>query len=82
MPTARFSVIAVSDRGDDVVVWARPEDGGDDGDPIGYVFQTKGEHGDVALAERASQLVHGTEVVVEYVAIVKDWNLAGGLSTS
>ncbi len=82
MPVVRVTVIAVSNRGDEVVVWGRAEDDSDDSDPVGYTFQTRGEHADVRLAERASELAYGTEAVIEYVAIAKDWDLARGLITS
>lgn len=63
-------------------MWGRAGDDPDDSDPVGYAFQTKGEHANIRLAERASKLAYGTEVVIEYVAIVEGWNLARGLSTS
>ncbi len=40
MPVARITVTAVSDEGDQIIVWGRPEYGSDDGEPIGFVFQT------------------------------------------
>lgn len=82
MPVARIRFTAVSDLGDQVVVGERTQGDPDDSDPVGYVFQTKGQDGDIRLAERASGLVCGTEVVVEYVVIAMDRNLARGLSTS
>ncbi len=82
MPVARIRVVAVSDLGDDVVVWGRTEDDLDDCDPVGYAFQAKGEHANIRLAERASKLAYGAEVVIEYVQIAKDWNVATGLATS
>ncbi len=82
MPIARITVTAVSDEGDNVIVWGRPEHAADDSQPIGFTFQTKGEQADVGLAERASRLARGTEAVIEYAPITKDWNLARGLSTS
>ncbi|MEN8239747.1 MAG: hypothetical protein ABFR53_11170 [Actinomycetota bacterium] len=82
MPIARITVTSVSDEGDIVIVWGRTQYGSDDSEPAGYAFQTKGEHGDVGLAERASKLVYGTEAVIEYRAITEDWNLARGLSAS
>jgi hypothetical protein len=82
MPIARIKVTAVSDEGDNVVVWGRTEYVPNDSDPVGYAFQTKGEHADIGLAERASKLASGTEAVIEYVSIAKDWNLASGLSVS
>jgi len=81
MPIARIKVTAVSDQGDNVIVWGRTEYVPDDCEPVGYAFQTKGEHADIGLAERASKLVYGTEAVIDYVAIAKDWNLARGLFT-
>jgi len=82
MSVVRVTVTAVSDQGDEVVVWGRVEEDSDGGDPVGYVFQVKGEHADLRLVKRASNLARGTEVVIEYVAIAGDWNLARGLSTS
>lgn len=80
MPAARITVTAVSDEGDSVIVWGRPEHASDDGEPIGFAFQAKGEEANVELAERASRLVCGTEVVIDYVAVTIDWNLSRGLS--
>ncbi len=82
MPIAWIKVTAVSDAGDNVVVWGRTEYVPKDSDPVGFAFQTKGEHADIGLAERASKLASGTEAVIEYVSIAKDWNLASGLSVS
>jgi len=82
MPVARIKVTAVSDHGDDVIVWGRTEHVPADSEPVGYAFQTKGEHADIRLAERASKLAYGTDAVIEYTVITKHWNLARGLSTS
>ena len=82
MPVARITVTAVSDEGDHIIVWGRPEHGSEDGKPIGFAFQTKGDLGDVELAERASRLARGTEAAIDYVPVVGDWNLARGLSAS
>lgn len=82
MPVARITVTAVSDEGDNVIVWGRSEDAPDDADPIGFAFQSKGEQADVGLAERASGLARGTEAAIEYTSIADDWNLASGLSVS
>ncbi len=82
MPIARITVSAVSDEGDNVIVWGRAEHVPDDSEPVGYAFQTKGAHADIGLAERASRMACGTEAVIEYASITKDWNLARGLSTS
>jgi hypothetical protein len=82
MPVARITVTAVSDEGDNVIVWGRPEHAPDDSEPIGFVFQTKGEQGDVGLAERASRLACGTEAVIDYASVAVDWNLARGLTAS
>jgi hypothetical protein len=65
MPIARITVTAVSDEGDDVIVWGRPEDAPDDSEPVGFVFQAKGEHADDGLAERASRLAPGAEAVID-----------------
>ena len=81
MPIARITVTAVSDEGDNVIVWGRPEHAPSEGDPIGFVFQTKGEQADVALAERASRLVDGTEAAIDYVPAAGGWNLGRRLST-
>jgi hypothetical protein len=82
MPIARITVTAVSDEGDSVIVWGRTEHAQDDSEPIGFAFQTKGEHADIGLAERASRLRHGTEAVIDYAPMTKDWNLARGLTAS
>lgn len=59
MPIARIRVTAVSDEGDNVIVWGRPEDTSDGSEAIGFVFQTKGAQVDFELAERASRLERG-----------------------
>jgi hypothetical protein len=75
MPTARITVAAVSDEGDNVVVWGRPEHAPPEGEPIGFVFQTKGEQADIELAERASRLEFGAQVVIDYTPLAGGWNL-------
>lgn len=82
MLVARITVTAVSDEGDNVIVWGRPEHAPDDSEPIGFVFQTKGKQADAGLAERASRLACGTEAVIDYASVTVDWNLARGLSAS
>lgn len=82
MPIARVTVTAVSDEGDTVTVWGRPEYADDDSEPIGFAFQTKGEEADIGLAERASRLVCGTEAVIDYAPVTVNWNLAVGMSVS
>ena len=82
MTTAHITVTAVSDEGDNVVVWGRPKHTPDDGEPIGFVFQTKGEQADIGLAERASRLAEGTEVAINYTPVADGWNLGRGLSPS
>ena len=82
MPITIITVTAVSDEGDTVVVWGRPDDAPDDSEPVGYVFQTRGDDHTVALAERASRLVSGTEAAVEYTAVTEGWNLGRGLAVS
>ena len=82
MPLVRITVTAVSDEGDNVMVWGRPEHAPDDSEPIGFTFQTKGEQADVGLAERASRLARGSEAVIDYTSIAENWNLARGLSAS
>jgi hypothetical protein len=82
MPVARITVTTVSDEGDTVIVWGRPEHGSDDSEPIGFAFQTKGEQADVGLAERASRLARGTEAVIDYASVAAAWDLAKGLSAS
>ena len=75
MPTARITVTGVSDEGDNVVVWGSLEHAPPKGEPIGFVFQTKGEQADVELAERASRLVVGAHVVIDYTPLAGGWNL-------
>ena len=82
MPIARITVTAVSDEGDNVVVWGRPEHAPHGGEPIGFVFQTKGEQADIGLAERASRLVDGTEAAIDYIPVATGWNLGRGLPAS
>ena len=48
---------------------------------VAYVFLCKGEGADVGLAEQASRLARGTNVVVEYSVIDASWRLASGLWT-
>ena len=79
MSVARITVTAVSDEGDTVIVWGRSEHAPDD-EPVGFVFQAKGEHADAGLAERASRLSRGTEVTIDYISVAADWNIAGGMS--
>jgi hypothetical protein len=81
MSVARITVTAVEDQGHNVIVWGRLEHTPDDSEPIGYAFQTKGEHADIGLAERASRLAYGTEAVIDFAPLTKDWNLARGLTT-
>ena len=80
MPIVRITVTAVSDEGDNVVVWGRAEHAPAEGEPIGFVFQTKGEQADITLAERASRLVGGTEAAIDYIPVAGGWNLGRGLS--
>jgi hypothetical protein len=82
MPIARTTVTAVSDEGDNVIVWGRPEHAPDDSEPVGFAFQTKGNRVDVGLAERASRLASGAEADIDCVSVTVDWNLAKGLSVS
>lgn len=79
MPIARITVTAVSDEGDNVIVWGRPEHAPDDSEPVGFAFQTKGERADVGLAERASRLACGAEAAIDYASVAVGWNLARGL---
>jgi len=82
MQTARITVTAVSDEGDNVVVWGRPEHTPHEGELVGFVFQAKGEQADIGLAERASRLVVGTEAAIEYTPVAGGWNLGRELPTS
>lgn len=82
MPIAHITVTAVSDEGDNVIVWGRPEHTADDSEPIGFVFQTKGTQADFGLAEQASRLAHGIEAVISYEPVADNWNIAIGLSAS
>lgn len=80
MPVAQITVTAVSDEGDNVIVWGRLEHAADDNEPLGFVFQAKGAEADVELAERASRLARGMGAVIEYTSVADDWNIARGLS--
>jgi hypothetical protein len=82
MPIARITVTAVSDEGDNVIVWGRPENAPGSSQPVGFVFQAKGEQADIGLAERASRLARGTQAAIDYVSVGDGWNLARGLSAS
>jgi hypothetical protein len=80
MPVAHIAVSAVSDEGDTVVVWGRPVRDPDEVEPVGFAFHARGEDADAGLAEQASRLASGDEVVIEYVPVVDGWNVARGLS--
>lgn len=82
MPIARITVTAVSDEGDNVIVWGRLRGAADHIEPIGFVFQAKGAQADIGLAEQASRLPRGTEAVIDYVSVANDWNIARGLAAS
>jgi hypothetical protein len=82
MSVAHITITAVSDEGDTVIIWGRPDDAPDGTEPTGYAFQTKGDHDTVAHAERASRLTAGVEAVIEYTAVVDGWNVGRGLSAS
>ena len=82
MPIAHITVTAVSDEGDNVVVWGRSEHAPSENEPVGFVFQTKGEQADIGLAERASRLVDGTEAAIDYIPVATGWNLGRGLPAS
>ena len=77
---ARITVASVTDEGHHVIVWGTPEHRPDE--PVGFSFPTKGEDADVGLAERASRLVAGTQIVINYTAVTDGWNVARGLSAS
>ena len=80
MPTARIAVTAVTDEGDNVIVWGRPEHATDDTEPVGFVYQTKGQRAVASLAERASRLTRGTKCVITYVVVADEWNVANDLT--
>jgi hypothetical protein len=82
MPMARIVVTAVTDEGDIVVVWGRPEQAAEDSQPVGFAFHAKGERADVALAARASRLVSGTAAVIEYASVTDGWSIASGLAVA
>ena len=50
-----------------MIIWGRSEHAAHEDEPIGFVFQTKGEQADIALAERASRLVGGTEAAIDQI---------------
>jgi hypothetical protein len=77
MPIARLTVTAVSDEGDQVIVHGTQ---GDASTPTTFVFQTKGDWADVGMAERASRLTSGVEVVIDYTLVAEGWSVARGLS--
>ena len=64
---------------DTVVVRGHPIEDSFDTSEVAFVFQTKGERGDIALAENASRLAAGDDVVVEYLPVDVSWNAATGL---
>ncbi|MEA3502810.1 MAG: hypothetical protein U9R47_08555 [Actinomycetota bacterium] len=80
MPLVRIRVTAISDEGDSVIVWGRPEQASEDSEPIGFDFQTNGDQVVVGVVERASRLACGTEAIIDYVPVAAGWNLAKGLS--
>lgn len=82
MPTACITVTAVSDEGDNVIVWGRRAHAAHDSQPIGFVFQAKGERAEIRLAEQASRLARGTQAVIDYTSVADDWNVARGLIVS
>lgn len=82
VPVMRITVTAVSDEGDVVVVWGRPEHAPGDREPMGFAFLAKGDQAGVGLAERASRLARGSEVIIDYAPVATGWNLARGLSAS
>jgi hypothetical protein len=80
MPLARITVTSVTDEGHHVAVWGVPEHGS--GEPVWVAFPTKGDDADVGLADRASRLARGAEVMIDYTAVTDGWNVARGLSVS
>lgn len=80
MPTARIAVVAISDEGDQVIVWGIPEHD-PVGEPVGYVFSTKTGPANEGLAERASRLATGVQITVEYTPVMDGWAAARGLTT-
>ena len=80
MPTAHITVTAVTDEGDTVIVWGRPGDAPGDAEPDGYVFQSKGVHDTVSLAEEASRVAAGTAAIIDHTPVVDGWHVASGLT--
>jgi hypothetical protein len=80
MPVARVTVTAVNDEGDTVIVWGRPHHAADNTEPVGYAFQTKGDHDAAALAEQASRLAAGTAAIIDHTPVVDGWNIARSLT--
>jgi hypothetical protein len=82
MPIARITVTAVTDEGNHVILWGRPERAKPGTGPVGFAFLAKGDGVDAALAERASRLTSGTEATIDFSPVVDGWNLGRGLSAS
>jgi len=81
MPFASVAVTAASDEGDTVIVWGTPDGASGEGEPVGFVFHSSGERGDRQTAMRASRLVRGVEVRIEYSPVSVGWNIARRLVT-
>ena len=76
------TVTAVSDEGNQVIVWGRVAPARSGTHAIGFVFRAAGEDADVMLAEQASRLRRGAMVIIEYRPVVDGWNLATELTTA
>jgi thiamine monophosphate kinase len=77
MPSARITVASVTDEGDQVIVRGTL---GDTSTAMTFVFRTKGDRIEPALADRASRLGAGVVVSVDYAVVAEGWNVALGLS--
>jgi hypothetical protein len=82
MAAALVTVTAVSDEGNQVIVWGRvahPETGTD---AVGFVFRATGDDANAELAEQASRLRRDSTVIIEYRPVVGGWNLATKMSAA
>ena len=82
MPAALVTIGAVSDEGNQVIVWGRVVHAESGIDAIGFVFRATGDDAEAELAERASRLRRDEMVIIEYRPVVAGWNLATKLTAA